>query len=82
MNPWFRVVVASGLGISAGLACAASPDIVFPGVQVTLGGSKGAPQETAIESMPRVRVGPGLASSGANCSMGAKRPAWRAISHP
>jgi flagellar biosynthetic protein FliP len=39
----FLLAAATG----AGAAYAASPDVVLPGVQVTLGGAKAAPQETA-----------------------------------
>src|SRR5262245_55450463 len=46
MSACLRVLLALAAATGAGLACAA-PDIVLPGVQVTLGGAKGAPQETA-----------------------------------
>lgn len=42
-----RVVLAAGLAGCAGAACAAGPDVVLPGLQITLGGAKGAQAETA-----------------------------------
>jgi flagellar biosynthetic protein FliP len=42
-----KLALLLGLAGCAGLASAAAPDIVLPGVQVTLGGAKGAQQETA-----------------------------------
>jgi flagellar biosynthesis protein FliP len=42
-----RIALLAALAGCAGTAWAASPDIVLPGVQVTLGGAKGAQQETA-----------------------------------
>jgi flagellar biosynthetic protein FliP len=42
-----RLALFLALACCAGLACAATPDIAFPGVQVTIGGGKGAQQETA-----------------------------------
>jgi flagellar biosynthetic protein FliP len=42
-----RIALLAALAGCAGLASAAAPDIVLPGVQVTLGGAKGAQQETA-----------------------------------
>lgn len=47
MSVVLRMLFALAAAAAAGLACAASPDIVLPGMQVTLGGAKGAPQETA-----------------------------------
>jgi flagellar biosynthetic protein FliP len=41
------MLFALAAAAAAGLACAASPDIVLPGMQVTFGGVKGASQETA-----------------------------------
>jgi flagellar biosynthetic protein FliP len=47
MSVVLRVLFALAAAAAAGLACAASPDIALPGMQVTFGGAKGAPQETA-----------------------------------
>jgi flagellar biosynthesis protein FliP len=44
---FLRFIVVPALAVWAGLACAASPDIVLPGMQVTFSGAKSAPQETA-----------------------------------
>jgi len=47
MSVALRAFLALAAASAAGLACAAPPDIVLPGVQVTFGGAKAAPQETA-----------------------------------
>jgi flagellar biosynthetic protein FliP len=47
VSAWTRAALALAAAAGAGLACAAPPDVVLPGVQLTLGGAKAAPQETA-----------------------------------
>jgi flagellar biosynthetic protein FliP len=47
MSRGLRVLVALAAASAAGLACAAAPDVALPGVRLSLGAAKAAPQETA-----------------------------------